>query len=259
MTNSHPEIMYAKIGIVIPTYLEGRNIASLVLKVLNLCPDAQVVIVDDSPFSETCDAVRELELKNIVAIHRKVKGGRGSAVIAGIAHLLSQGCTWIIEMDADFSHPPSQIPSLLKEAKEKNYDLLIASRYLPHSRIENWPLTRRVFSRASNLLARTTLRVPISDYTNGFRVYSKNAAVVITETCGKQGKGFIALSEILVNLYYRDMSVGEVPTVFTNRIRGESSVGLSEVKNAFFGLFKILKLKWQLVAEKREKCLTGKQ
>jgi dolichol-phosphate mannosyltransferase len=251
--------MSTQTGVVIPTYLEGKNIASLILSILEFCPEAQVVIVDDSPTNETADAVRSLNKSNVTAIHRKQKGGRGSAVIEGIAYLLKQDCTWIVEMDADFSHPPSQIPALLKEVREKNLDLLIASRYLPESIIENWPLTRRLFSKASNLLARQTLRVPICDYTNGYRVYSKNAASLIVETCGKLGKGFIALSEILVNLYFRDLKVAEVPTIFTNRVRGESSVNASEVTNALVGLLKILKLKWQLIEEKRVRCLTGNQ
>jgi dolichol-phosphate mannosyltransferase len=235
------------VGVVIPTYLEGNNIASLILKIRELHPGFLIAIVDDSPTLETVNCVKNLKLENIDIIHRDKKDGRGSAVIKGISILLNRGCHYIIEMDADFSHPPTQISELLEFSSKNGLDLLIAGRYSPSSKILNWPFTRRIFSTVSNWLAFTLLRVPVNDYTNGFRVYSKGAAQLITETCGKLGKGFISLSEILVNVYYRGLKVGEVPTIFTNRVRGESSVNYKEVTNALAGLFKILRLKNKLV------------
>ncbi len=249
--------MESQLGIVIPTYLEGKNITKLISAILAVEPTCSIVIVDDSPDNETVDAVRLLNLSQVKAIHRKEKGGRGSAVIEGIGFLLSTGSQWIIEMDADFSHPPSQLPSLLEAAKSRKLDLLIASRYLPLSKIENWPLSRRIFSKLSNFLARTLLQVPVSDYTNGYRVYSKTGATLVVETCGRLGKGFISLSEILVNIYYRGLRVGEVPTIFTNRIRGQSSLNAKEITNAFLGLFKIMKLKLKL--NEKQRWLTGNQ
>ncbi|MDB6059760.1 MAG: polyprenol monophosphomannose synthase, partial [Verrucomicrobiales bacterium] len=177
---------------------------------------------------------------------RTSKGGRGSAVLEGLRQLTALGCSQFVEIDADFSHPPSQLPSLLKEARERNLDMLVASRYLPQSAIKNWPLSRRVFSKCSNILARIVLGVPIADYTNGYRVYSSAAVRIVNETCGRHGKGFISLSEILVNLYFRGLRVGETPTIFVNRARGESSVNSQEIKNALVGLFRIYSLKRQL-------------
>jgi len=247
----------ADLGVVIPSYLEGANITKLITAIRQFCPGSKIVVVDDSPNTETVDAVNGMKLSQVHTIHRKEKGGRGSAVIEGIQWILNQGCNWVIEMDADFSHPPSQLPGLLNEAKTKRLDLLIASRYLPTSQITNWPLTRRIFSKCSNTLARTLLQVPVHDYTNGYRVYSKGAANLVLSSCGKLGKGFIALSEILVNVYYRGMAVSEVPTQFTNRIRGQSSVNTSEITSALFGLFRILKLKLELVSSEKKKCQTG--
>src|ERR1700733_14955977 len=123
----------AELGVVIPSYLEGSNITKLIAAIGQFCPNSKIVVVDDSPTTETVDAVNAMNLKNVHSIHRKEKGGRGSAVIEGIEWVLNQGCSWVIEMDADFSHPPSQLPSLLNEAKTKGLDLLIASRYLPES------------------------------------------------------------------------------------------------------------------------------
>src|SRR5882724_7400408 len=224
------------VGIVVPAYKEADNIGNLVHKILEFAPDAQIVVVDDSPDPATQEAVERLRLPNVGVIHRNAKGGRGSAVLDGVRTLLERGCSPILEMDADFSHPPSQIPELLREAPARGLDMLIASRYLPESEIHNWPFSRRVFSKCSNLLARVVLGVPITDYTNGYRIYSLPAARLIAETCGRKGKGFISLSEILVNLHYRGFRVGEVPTIFVNRTRGESSVNFEEIKNALTGL-----------------------
>ena len=236
-----------KTGVVIPSFKEKDNIQALIQEIIKFVPNSEIVVVDDSPDQETVSAVKALKLSNVSVIHRTTKGGRGSAVLEGIKSLLQKDCQAIVELDADFSHPPSQIPELLAHRDKENIDLLIASRYLSQSSIRNWPLTRRIFSKLSNLLARSMLRVPISDYTNGFRVYSHPAAKVIVETCGKLGKGFISLSEILVNTYYRGMKVSEVPTVFTNRLRGESSVSSTEIKNAIVGLIKIFYLKRRLI------------
>lgn len=245
-----PDSATSVVGVVIPAYKEADNIGNLIREILTFVPEARVAVVDDSPDLDTKDAVERLGLPRVGVTHRGTKGGRGSAVLEGIRQLVEQGCWQILEMDADFSHPPSQIPELLREALERGLDLLVASRYLPKSEIHNWPLSRRAFSKCSNLLARAVLGVPIADYTNGYRVYSLPAARLIGETCGKRGKGFIALSEILVNLHYRGLRVGEVPTVFVNRLRGESSVNFEEIKNAATGLVDIYFLKRRLLRKK---------
>jgi len=233
-------------GVVIPTFKEAETIGPLIRELLKAVPQVKIVVVDDSPDIATVAAIQGLNLPSVSTIHRTEKGGRGSAVLEGIKLLLAAGCNTIAEMDADLSHPPSQLPALLDEASAQNLDLLIASRYIRGSRIANWPLSRHIFSALANRLARATLRIPVADYTNGYRVYSRGAAELIVNTCGKLGKGFIALSEILVNLYYRGFRIGETPTVFTNRIRGESALTLSEVCGALVGLYKIARLMREL-------------
>lgn len=244
------KIPYENIGIVIPSYNESDNIIPLIQEIRRYMSDALIVVVDDSPDVRTKVAVETLRLPQVQVIHRHEKGGRGSAIIEGVRRLRGRECEIIVEMDADFSHPPKQIPELVDYLQKKKLDLLIAARYLPESRIENWPLSRRIFSKFSNLLTRRTLKVPISDYTNGFRVYSRAASEIIVAHCGNHGKGFIPLSEILVNIYYRGLRVGEVPTVFVNRVRGESSLNFQEIKNAFFGLCMIYAMKKDLQKQK---------
>jgi len=240
-----------QVGVVIPSYKEADNIKPLVLDVRKWVPDSRIIVVDDSPDLLTVNAVNDLKIPGVNAIHRDRKDGRGSAVFLGMKLLLDDGCEQIVEMDSDFSHPPSQLPSLLAHARTEQLGMLIGSRYLPDSQIKNWPLARRIFSKCSNLLARTVLQVPIVDYTNGYRVYSRAAAECVVETCNKLGKGFIPLSEVLVNLYYRSYTIAEVPTIFTNRLRGESSVTSTEIKNALVGLFRIYLLKQMLKKQRK--------
>ena len=151
-----------------------------------------------------------------------------------------------VEMDADLSHSTSELIRNLKFFSLNKADLLISSRYLQKSKILNWPKSRKIFSSLSNKLARFILNIPISDYTNGYRIYSKRAVLNTTKNCGKIGDGFIILSEILVNLYYKKFKILEIDSIFRNRIRGESSVTLNEVLRSFIGLIKLYFLKKSL-------------
>ncbi len=229
-----------KLGVVIPAYNEGENLVSLVQSIEVAHSGATVIIVDDSIDDQCVTKIKKMKRNGVNIIYRQEKGGRGSAVLEGITfHLENKKLDYILEMDADFSHPPEQIPEILKKAYQDNADMVIASRYLNGSKIVNWPLKRRLFSAFSNKVARFMLRVPVSDYTNGYRLYSRKAADEIVRSCGSAGKGFIALSEILVNLYYRNYTITELPTTFVNRVRGESSLSFQEIMNAVKGLFKI--------------------
>lgn len=245
-----------RVGIVIPSYKEAENIALLIRALRAVVSDAEIIVVDDSPDRATVDAVESMHDPLATIRHRSQKGGRGSAVLDGLRHLLARDRDVIVEIDADFSHDPRELPSLLAALEDRKADLVIGSRYLPASRIERWPLSRRFFSKGANLLAASLLRVPIHDYTNGYRVYSRTAATVIDRTCGKLGKGFIPLSEILVNLHYRGLRVVEVPTVFVNRTRGESALTTGEITNALVGLFRIFALKRHLLRARAEGTLS---
>jgi dolichol-phosphate mannosyltransferase len=237
------------VGVVVPAYKEADNIANLLRAIREQLPHSRIAVVDDSPDLATAEAAEGAGLPQVAVIHRSTKGGRGSAVIEGLQRLLDDGCSTIVEMDADFSHKPSEIPLLLGALTSRHLGMVIGSRYLPESRIENWPLSRRLFSRYANWLARNLLGVPIRDYTNGFRVYSQPAARIVAATCGRIGTGFIPLSEILVNLYCRGIAIGEVPTIFINRARGESSVNLTEIRNALVGIVRITLLKRRLMKQ----------
>lgn len=235
------------IVIIIPTFKEFDNISILVKLILRKIVNTKVIIVDDSP----TDEIRSLFKKHKKRVHyifRKKKIGRGSAVLEGIKFALKKYNSKIfIEMDADLSHNPNEIKKNLRFFKKKKIDLLISSRYLKKSKIINWPIKRKILSYLSNKLTRFLLEVPITDYTNGFRIYSKNAAQHVCNNCGKIGDGFIILSEILVQLYYNNYKISETETTFINRLRGQSSVNFLEIFKSLIGLVKIFEIKQKLI------------
>ena len=245
---------FMSIAIIIPVFKESDNIEKLIFSILNILKDPIIVIVDDSPDKEAQEKIKNFN--NIRYIYRGTKLGRGSAVIEGMKNLINEKeISKIIEMDADLSHDASEINNNLKIFEKDNLDLLISSRYLKDSRIINWNLSRKIFSLLANRFAKFVLKIPITDYTNGFRIYSRNSIKHIVLNCGKIGGGFIILSEILVELYCNNFKVKEVPSVFKNRIRGESSVTLRLILNSFFGLLKIYKKKIKLINKINQKIV----
>ena len=235
------------IGIVIPTYNENENILDLIKKIdqnlSNKNIDYKVFIVDDSIENTILDITKHLEGK-LKYHHRGKKLGRGSAVILGMSHILETKFTdLIIEMDADMSHDPGELEKKIEFFFQNKLDILISNRYLKNSKIVGWPISRTILSYSSNKLAKFLLSVPVSDYTNGYRFYSKRAVSYITKNCGKIGDGFIVLSEILMELYYNNFKIGETDTIFINRKRGTSKVNLGLLINSFIGLIKLFIIK----------------
>tara|TARA_Y100000590_G_scaffold329973_1_gene374781 strand:- start:1515 stop:2243 length:729 start_codon:yes stop_codon:yes gene_type:complete len=238
------------LAIIVPCYQESENIKKLIDSILLVVKNPKIIIVDDSPDNSTEKIVKNLN--NVIYIYRGKKLGRGSAVLHGMRNVMADNeIDKIIEMDADLSHDPEEIKENIKKFENENLDLLISSRYLEKSKIINWSLKRKVFSFLSNKLAKFTLKVPITDYTNGFRIYSRRSIEQIITNCGKIGDGFIILSEILVELHFNEFKIGETHSIFRNRVRGTSSVTLSEILNAFFGLFKILAKKKIIIKNKK--------
>ena len=234
----------SKINIVIPTYNEDRNILSLVKKIKKYVPNANVCIVDDSKKDNIGEILKKNKFNKVVYFHRKNKKGRGSAVIFGFKKLFNTNVNQIfIEMDADFSHRPSELKKNIRLFKKKNSDLLIASRYLRKSKILNWPVSRIILSKLSNILAKYILNVDISDFTNGFRIYSNNSINLIIKKCGRIGDGFIVLSEILMVIHTNNLRIDETHSVFINRIRGESSVNTKLIFQSLMGLLKLFLIK----------------
>ena len=229
--------MKKKIVIIIPTYKEEENIFHLIKKIDKLKFKKDIIIVDDSP--KILENLKKSKKKNFTYLYRGKKLGRGSAVIYGLKYAIKKNYDLFIEMDADFSHNPNELMSKIKFFNKNSIDLLVASRYKKNSVIKNWPLQRTILSKMSNFLARSLLGVPVTDYTNGFRFYSKRSVKIIITKCGKIGDGFIILSEILLRIFQMKYKIMETNTIFIDRKRGESSVSLTLIFNSLLGLFKL--------------------
>ncbi len=223
--------------IIIPCYNESDNIIQLVDVLLKENSFVDVLIVDDSS-DNTADLVRERQKTEtrLFLIKREGKGGRGSAVLDGFKFGLEKDYQRIAEMDADSSHNPHEFQSLMKVSGDNT--LVIGSRYLRESKIIGWPIQRRVFSKCANFYANFILKINIHDYTNGYRIYGREALKKLDFSKIKE-KGYIVLSEISYQLFKKGVKIIEVPTVFVNRKRGASNFSLKEIRDAFASVIRI--------------------
>ena len=227
-----------KIGFVLPCYNEFENIFILIKQIKKIFKDHLIVIVDDSSTNEIKNRI--IKYKKIKYFKRKVKSGRGSAVLFGMNKILQDTkVDLIVEMDTDLSSHPKELPENIKYFKKEKLDLLVMSRYLKGSKIINWPIRRRLFSFLSNKLANFLLQVNVSDYTCGYRIYSKQATEHVVKNCGKVGSGFIVLSEILAELNLNNFKIKDTKTVFINREKGASTVNIKLIYESLIGIFKI--------------------
>ncbi|MBI3554290.1 MAG: glycosyltransferase [Elusimicrobia bacterium] len=224
--------------VIIPTFNEAPNIARLAEALRGLSPKLSIVVVDDGSPDGTGPAADEAAKKfaPMAVIHRSGKGGRGSACLAGFKKALSDPkVKYVVEMDADFSHDPKELPAMLELLETGKADVVVRSRYERASRIVDWSLARRVFSKLSNMFARSLLGIPISDYTNGYRAYTRKAAESI-DFDRVAATGYIVLSEIAYQLHLKGLRFLCLPTVFVNRRRGQSNLSLKEIVGAFRGV-----------------------
>lgn len=229
----------ARVLIVIPTYNEAADIAALCEEILKRPEAVDVLVVDDNSPDGTAAEAGRLTVDypgRMNVLLREGKGGRGGAVLAGLKWGLARGYDYLFEMDADFSHRPEEIPVFLAACDRA--DVVVGSRYLKASQIVNWPQTRRFFSKWANRYARFFLRIPISDYTNGFRCYRREAAAAINPEL-ITARGYIVLSEIAYQLYKSGFRFADVPTVFVNRRRGESNLSPKEITSAFTSVVRL--------------------
>lgn len=227
--------------VVVPTYNERENIERLITAILALPLGIKILIVDDNSPDGTGKVVDQMvrEYDRVEVIHRKGKAGRGSACLEGFRRALKEEVDYIVEMDADFSHDPKELPKLIERVRR--HDVVIGSRYLKESRIVNWGIKRILFSRLANFYARRVLGIPISDYTNGYRCYKKKALAQLDFDLTKTS-GYIVLSETAYQLYRKGCFFGEVPILFVNRRRGESNLTFREIWSAFSA---VLAIRWR--------------
>ncbi len=227
------------ISIVVPTYNERERLEDLVREALAVLSDrglhGEIVIVDDnSPDGTGAIADGLAANAGVQVVHRTAKLGLGSAVVAGFAVARAPV---LGVMDADLSHPPALLPVLLATLRERRADMVVASRYIPGGGCLNWPLRRRVLSRAGCWMARRL--TPVRDVTSGFFVARREAI----EDAAVSAPGFKICLELLVRGRVR--SVAEVPYVFTDRAAGQSKMTVGEALNYFVQLKDLYLLRWR--------------
>jgi dolichol-phosphate mannosyltransferase len=213
--------------LILPTYNEAENLERIVRAALprlaEAAPDHHVLVVDDGSPDGTGEIADRLagELEQVEVLHRASKEGLGRAYLAGFEHALSRGAELVIEMDADFSHDPADLPRLIRAAATA--DLVLGSRYVRGGGVENWGRRRRVLSRGGSLYARVILGVPVRDLTGGFKCFRRETLEGIDyRDTHADGYGFQI--ELTYRAYVKGFRVVEIPIVFRDRERGTSKM-----------------------------------
>jgi dolichol-phosphate mannosyltransferase len=222
-----------QILVVIPTYNEVDNLESIVERLRAAVPEAHALVVDDGSPDGTGELADRLaaEDDHLHVLHRTEKAGLGAAYVAGFRSALADGYDVLVEMDADGSHAPEELPRLL--AALHDADLVLGSRYVTGGEVRNWPRSRQAISRVGNVYARTLLRFPMQDATGGFRAFRR----VVLETLKLDevaSQGYCFQIDLAWKTWREGFRVVEVPITFTERQRGQSKMSRAIVTEALW-------------------------
>ena len=221
--------------VVIPTYNEAENITALLTAVAKALDGAgldwHVLVVDDGSPDGTAELVDAVTARDprVTVLRRAVKEGLWPAYRAGFRQALAAGAALVVQMDADFSHDPNDVPRLIAGARDA--DLVIGSRYTKGGGVARWGLVRRVMSRGGSLYARTLLGIRLRDVTSGFKCYRR----IVLETIPMDevtSSGYVFSVEIHYRAILLGFRVVEVPIIFTDRVLGTSKMTPEIVREA---------------------------
>ena len=222
-----------KLAVVIPTYNEKETIQILIEKLFSeikpIVDELHVVIIDDSSPDGTANIVTDLsdKFQKISLIERPTKLGLGAAYKDGFNHVLEKiDSDLIVQMDADHSHNPSEIVTMLQEIE--GYDFVVASRHMPNSSIVGWGVGRQMTHSFAGIIARISARIDIKDSTSGFRMFKRETLQSI-EFDKIESDGFAFQIEMLYQLKQKGFRGLEMPTIFVNRKSGKSKMGGTEI------------------------------
>ena len=229
--------------IIVPTYNERDNLPQLVKRLMAQTVPLDVLVVADNSPDGTGRIADEIAATNphVHVLHRQEKNGLGRAYIAGFGWALSRGYEFIFEMDADFSHNPSDIPKFLDAAKKDDADLVLGSRYKDGIRVINWPLNRLVLSMGAGQYVRTITGMQVSDPTGGFKCFRRRALEMI-DLGSVRSNGYSFQVELTHRIWRRGGKISEVPIIFTDRFQGSSKMSKAIVREA---LWMVWRLWWQ--------------
>ncbi|MGW4486256.1 polyprenol monophosphomannose synthase [Amycolatopsis sp. NPDC004368] len=219
--------------VVIPTYNERENLAPVLDRLHKALPDVHVLVVDDGSPDGTGELAdeRAADDERVHVLHRTEKAGLGKAYIAGFRWGLAQGYATFVEMDADGSHAPEDLPRILDAVADT--DLSIGSRYVPGGSTVNWPLSRQLLSRGANLYSRIALGLKVSDMTAGFRAYRRPVLEKL-ELDEIASHGYCFQIDLTRRTADAGFDIVEVPITFTDREIGQSKMSGDIMREAFF-------------------------
>jgi len=219
--------------VIIPTYNEKENVRGIVELVLSQTAGLEVLVVDDNSPDGTAAIVTEMAQANprVHLLSRAGKLGLGTAYIAGFKWGLARGYAYLIEMDADFSHDPREIPNMLKAIQQA--DLVLGSRYIDGIRVVNWPLSRLFLSKGASYYVRIITGLPIHDPTGGFKCFRR----IVLETIpldDVRSNGYAFQIEMTHKAWMMGFRVREIPITFADRYAGQSKMSGHIVREALW-------------------------
>jgi dolichol-phosphate mannosyltransferase len=219
--------------VVIPTYDERENIGPVITRLHAAVPTADVLVVDDNSPDGTGRLADEMAAADprIRVLHRTTKDGLGAAYLAGFAEALGGAHQVVVEMDADGSHAPEDLPALLDALRDA--DLVLGSRYVPGGAVRNWPAHREWLSRGGNLYSRLALGVPIKDITGGYRAFRRQVLEEL-DLGEVASQGYCFQVDVAYRAVRSGFRVREVPITFVERERGASKMSRSIVTEALW-------------------------
>jgi dolichol-phosphate mannosyltransferase len=220
--------MLGPVWVIIPTYNEVANLEPVVRAAVHelqrACPGKyRILIVDDSSPDGTGALADELaaELEVVEVLHRSAKDGLGQAYLEGFSRALKSGAEIVVEMDADFSHDPGYLPTLLRATEDA--DLVLGSRYVAGGGVRDWGILRRLVSRGGGWYARTILGVDVRDLTGGFKCIRREVLEAI-DLPSLRAEGYVFQIEVTYRALLAKFRVQEVPIVFSDRTAGSSKM-----------------------------------
>ncbi|GAA2731055.1 polyprenol monophosphomannose synthase [Actinocorallia aurantiaca] len=209
--------------VIIPTFNERENLALVVTRVRAAVPSAHVLVVDDNSPDGTGELADELAAadERVHVLHRTSKDGLGAAYLAGFSWALARGFGAVVEMDADGSHQPEQLPALLEALGRA--DLVIGARWIPGGRVENWPRHREALSRGANIYTRLMLGIPLHDATGGYRAFRRETLEKL-DLQDVDSRGYCFQVDLALRTLRAGLRVAEVPITFVERMHGSSKM-----------------------------------
>lgn len=235
-----------KVLVIIPTFNESDNILKTIELVFDTAPKVDVLVVDDNSPDKTGNVVKKLMKteKRVNLLAREKKEGLGTAYVAGFKYALERDYERIIEMDADLSHDPAEIPNFIEASKKA--DVVVGSRYLNGANVVHWPIRRLILSYGANIYSRIITGVPLHDTTSGFKCFRREVLEAVDLDAVHSG-GYSFQLEMNFRAYCKGFKLSEIPIIFTDRTLGRSKMNFSIMLEA-------AKVVWQL----KYQHLTGK-